>query len=353
MTCPVMRLCSTSSVNHRLGWFGYDTVFKRTSDFFIFRNAFGRMGQLRSSSTIGSKMENMCASTASVVRPSVLKRGGPAALAGMATVVSALSIAICAAAMELLWQGLLLASHHISRVDVLSSLLIGLVLAFLVDPLMDRVRHALPWPRRHEAASAGNERNPLFTMFIGIAFAFVSVCLHSALTSFVAGPHGHAGADSKVLAAAVELTAAWAFVPFFVTLAWVSAGNRWAKVPFGFFAIISPLFAGWLFSWAWQTVLITAVPCILILFLGYWQTLKERRRGFSPYARSVICVATIWLAATALVQGVFYLFAIDLFGFNSHLELWIDARFYVGWTLGLVMTPFPFRAGPNGSVDAP
>jgi hypothetical protein len=297
-------------------------------------------------------MENMSAPTASVVRPSILKRGGLAALGGMATVVSALSIAICAAAMELLWQGLLLVSHHISWVDVLSSLLIGLVLAFLVDPLMDRIRHALPWYRRHEAASAGNERNPLFAMCIGIAFAFVSVCLHSALTSFVAGPEGHAGADSEVLEAAVNLTIAWAFVPLFVTLAWVGARNRWAKVPLGFFATISPLFAGWLFSWAWQTVVITALPCILILFLGYRQALKKpRHRGFSPYARCVICVATIWLAATALVQGVLYLLAIDLFGFDSHLEFWIDARFYVGWTLGLVMTPFPFHTGPNGSAS--
>lgn len=293
-------------------------------------------------------MENMSASTASVVRPSVLKRGGSAALAGAATVVSALSIAICAAAMELLWRGLLLVSHHISRVDVLSSLLVGLVLAFLVDPLMDRIRHALSWHRRHEAASASDQRNPLFAMCIGIAFAFVSVCLHSALTSFVAGPESHAGADSEVLEAAVKLTTAWAFVPFFVTLAWVGARNRRAKVPLGFFATISPLFAGWLFSWAWQTVVITALPCILILFLGYRQAVKERRhRGFSRYTRSVIYVATTWLAATAVLQGVLYLLASDLFGFDRHLEFWIDARFYGGWTLGLVMTPFPFHSGPG------
>jgi hypothetical protein len=299
-------------------------------------------------------MENMFAPTASVVRPSVLKRAGPAALAGMSTAVSALSIAICAAAMELLWQGLLLVSHHISRVDVLSSLLVGLVLAFLVDPLMDRIRQALPWHRRHEAASPSSERNPLFTMCIGIAFAFVSVCLHSALTSFVAGPQGHGSADFEALGAAVTLTTAWAFVPFFVTLAWVGAENRWTKVPLGFVATISPLFAGWLFSWAWQNVVITALPCIPILFLGYRHALKERRhRGFSPYARTVICVATIWLAATALVQSVLHLLAIDPFGFNSHLEFWIDARFYVGWTLGLVMTPFPFHSGPDGSVSTP
>jgi hypothetical protein len=77
------------------------------------------------------------------VRPSVVARGARAALAGIAATVSALSIAICAAALELVWQGLQLASRHISRFDLLSALLIGLVLAFLVDPLMERIRSTL------------------------------------------------------------------------------------------------------------------------------------------------------------------------------------------------------------------
>jgi hypothetical protein len=80
-------------------------------------------------------------SMSSAVRPSVVARGARAALAGIAATVSALSIAICAAALELVWQGLLLTSRHISRVDLLSALLIGLVLAFLVDPLMERIRY--------------------------------------------------------------------------------------------------------------------------------------------------------------------------------------------------------------------
>src|ERR1700727_2834251 len=178
------------------------------------------------------------------VRPSVVARGARAALAGIAATVSALSIAICAASMELVWQGLLLASRHINRVDLLSALLIGLVLAFLVDPLMERIRSALSRGRSQEAASVNNERNPLFRTCIGIAFAFVSVCLHSALASFVSGPEGHAGADWAVLEAAVRLTAAWAWVPFFVPLAWIATRRWWVKVPLGSVAATSPLFVG-------------------------------------------------------------------------------------------------------------
>jgi hypothetical protein len=288
-----------------------------------------------------------------MARLPAVARGAWAVLAGLAATVSALSIAICAAAPELVWQGLLLASHHVSRFDLLSALLIGLVLAFLVDPLMERIRSALTRDQPQEAASVGNERNPLFGMCIGIAFAFVSVCLHSALASFVSGPEGHAGADLAVLEAAVRLTAAWALVPFFVTLAWISARRWWAKVPFGIVAATSPVFVGCLFSWAWQTIVITAVPCVAILLLGYRQALSEPRQfGFVLYARTVVFMAAIWLAATALAEVVLYSLAIDPLQFRGFLEFWIDARFYLGWALGLLMTPFPFRTGPGGSAAA-
>jgi hypothetical protein len=227
------------------------------------------------------------------------------------------------------------------------------VLAFLVDPLMERIRSALSRGQPHEAVSVSNERNPLFSTCLGIAFAFVTVCLHSALTSFVSGPQGHAGADLAALEAAVRLTAAWALVPFFVTLAWISARRWWVKVPFGIVAATSPLFVGWLFSWAWQTMVITAVPCVAILLLGYRQVLREPRQfGFAPYARTVVLVAAIWLAATAAVEVILYSLAIDPLRFSGFLELWIDARFYLGWALGLLMTPFPFHTGLDGSAAA-
>ena len=277
-----------------------------------------------------------------VVYPFALARCARVTLAGTAATVSALSIAICATAPELVWQGLLVASRHVSTVDLLSALLIGLVLAFVVDPLMEHIRHVLSRHRQPRAAVIGDERNPLFNTCIGFAFALVSVCLHSALTDFVSGPKGHTGADYKGLDAAVRLTTEWAFVPFFVTLAWIGARNRWAKVPLGILAAASPLFAGWLFLWSWQDVVITALPCVSILLLGYPRAFSaEPQFRFAPYAQSIVFVAVIWLAATALVEVVLYYFAIDPFQFNNSLEFWIDARFYFGWALGLLITPFP------------
>jgi hypothetical protein len=34
------------------------------------------------------------------------------------------------------------------------------------------------------------------------------------------------------------------------------------------------------------------------------------------------------------------------------MEFRIDARFYLGWAPGLLMTPFPFHTGPDGSAAA-
>jgi hypothetical protein len=280
--------------------------------------------------------------------PSVLARGAGATLAGIAALVSALSVAICAAAPELVWQGLVLISRQVSRIDLLSALLTGLVLAFLVDPLMEHVRHLLSRRRIHEAS----ERNPLFATCIGIAFAFVSVCLHNALSTFVTGSGGHADPDFTMLEAAIKLTAAWAFVPFFIALAWIGARCWWARIPLGVIAAASPLFAGLAFSWAWQTTVITFVPCLAILLLGYRLSLvAPRQSGFGPYVRSVALVAPAWLAAIALIESVLYALSFDPCGIRGFLEFWTDARFYLGWALGLSLTPFPFnpdRAAGSG-----
>lgn len=287
--------------------------------------------------------------------PSVLARGAGATLAGIAAFVSALSVAICAAAPELVWQGLVLISRQVSRIDLLSALLIGLVLAFLVDPLMERVRHLLARRRMHEV-TANTERNPLFATGIGIAFAFVSICLHNALNSFVSGSGSHADSDFTMLEAAIKLTAAWAFVPFCIALAWIGARCRWARIPLGVIAAASPLFAGLVFSWAWQTMVITFVPCVAILLLGYRLSLvAPRQSGFGPCVRSVALVAPAWLAAIVLIESVLYTLSLDPCGVRGFLEFWTDARFYLGWALGLSLTPFPFnpdRAAGSGLSDA-
>ena len=73
------------------------------------------------------------------------QRGSAAATAAMAALIAAFWVAICAAAPELIWQGLRIAAGHLTRADLIEALLLGTILAFFVEPLM---RHARDLARR-------------------------------------------------------------------------------------------------------------------------------------------------------------------------------------------------------------
>ena len=170
---------------------------------------------------------------------------------------------MCTAAPEIIWQGSRIALNHIDREDLQSALLIGVFLAFFVEPVMDRVRHVLA-PARHEEAVDPKARNPLLIAGMALAFALASVSLHDAMTAFVS-PHGAEHMDQDFgTAAGIRITIEWAMVPFCVTLAWLSAGRRWLALAMGILAALSPLAVGWLFHWAARDVITTALPGALI-----------------------------------------------------------------------------------------
>ena len=93
-------------------------------------------------------------------------------------------VAICAAAPEFIWQGLSLALGHLNRTEVLAALLVGLVLAFFVEPVMERIRHLLSRPP-HVQHIEFRMHGALFTAGLSIAFALTSICLHEAMNAFV------------------------------------------------------------------------------------------------------------------------------------------------------------------------
>ena len=101
-----------------------------------------------------------------------------------AVVMAAVWVSICAAAPEFLWQGLRLALGHVSRTELLAALLIGVVLAFFIEPLMERLR-ALLSRADHPHAPPDRLHDALFTAGLSLAFALTSVFLHEAMTAFV------------------------------------------------------------------------------------------------------------------------------------------------------------------------
>jgi hypothetical protein len=260
----------------------------------------------------------------------------------IAALISALWIAICAAAPEFIWQGFWIALGHLSWADLASALLIGVILAFFVDPLMGRLQDLLHRARSHEGGD-GTQHNPLFRVSVSLAFALASVCVHDAMSAFASvRAAGHGGAEAG-LAAAIELTVGSAIVPFAVTLAWLSVRNRWLALPTGLIGGASPWVAGWLFAWSAQEVIATTIVCLLILGLGYREIIREPGGDiFARCARRVAFVATIVLATALLLDVAFDFFNVKQFKLYSLSLFWIDVRFYMGWTLGLLLTPSPY-----------
>jgi hypothetical protein len=259
--------------------------------------------------------------------------------------ISALSIAICAAAPEFIWQGLWIALDHFSWADLVSALLIGVILAFFVDPLMGRLQDLLHRTRSQNDAH-GPQHDPLFRVSVSLAFALASVCVHDAMSAFASDrAAGHAGAPAG-LAAAIELTVASAIVPFAITLAWLSVRNRWLALPMGIIGGASSGVAGWLFSWSAQEVFVSTICCLLILGLGYRQAIRGPSRDiYTRCARSVALVAAIGLTTALLLDTALRFLNINQFRLYSPFLFWVDIRFYLGWTIGLLLAPSPYAAG--------
>ncbi|HME27587.1 MAG TPA: hypothetical protein VKI44_40740 [Acetobacteraceae bacterium] len=273
----------------------------------------------------------------------LLSRVGRGTLAGTAIVISAFWVSICAAAPEFIWQGLHLAVGHLNRTELLGALLIGIVLAFFVEPVMEHIRVLLSRPR-HQQRSDHQPSNALFAASLALAFALTSVCLHEAMTAFVSERGGAPAAPDAGLAAGIELTVAWAIVPFAVTIAWLTVRPRWLAVPTGGFAIAASYLTGWLFNWPLQSVITTTIPCLVILAMGYRHMLRTpSERALARCARSVACVAATWLIMAMVFDAGMPLVHLGRFELYDAAGFWMDVRFYIGWTFGLTLAPPPYR----------
>lgn len=267
---------------------------------------------------------------------------GRAALAGVAVVLCAFWVSICAAAPEFIWQGLHLALGHLTRTDLLAALLVGLVLAFFVEPVMERIRHLLS-RQSHRQHVAFRAHDALFTTGLSLAFALTSVCLHEAMTAFASGRGSELSGAEAGLAAGIELTTSWAIVPFAITVAWLTVRPRWLAVPTGAAAAASCL-TGWLFDWPLESVIATTIPCLIILALGYRRVLRTpSHRVLVRCARSVALVGTSWLVFAAVFDAVAPLLHLGHVELYDAPSFWMDVRFYVGWTVGLALAPSPYR----------
>lgn len=261
--------------------------------------------------------------------------------------ILSLWIAICAVTPEFIWRGARIALLHMDKYAWAAALLFGLILAFCVEPALERLRDG--WKGHGAPSAAEEEENAtgrlLFTAAEGLVFAIVSLCLHDAISAVLATTAATESARAQGLINGIGLTIAWSAVPFFVTLAWVVALTtrfvpwRWAALTL---AVIAPAVTAWVFGWAWQDWFTTEVPALLILAAGY--RLMHVADGVAFFRRAAArlgWIAPLWLLGAAVFDAAVTGLGHGQAAIYSHDEFWIDVRFYIGWAVGLLVIPKP------------
>jgi hypothetical protein len=246
----------------------------------------------------------------------------------------ALWVAVCAAAPEFLWQGLLSLSHHFTLVNAASALLIGAILAFFVEPVLEHLRGLRPHP-------AHMGKSPAFAACTALSFAVVAVCVHEAITVYVDASHTNEQADRN-LVHALSQALQWAAIPFAITVVWLAARSKlWITLPLTvIIAALVTYLTGRCFGWSLRSLVTTAIPCALILAGGYvcvrqrWDHLTFRR-----CARVTAFIALGWLTISGAVQLGLSLGHVQAFTAYEWSEFGIDFRFYFGWVVGLIVAP--------------
>jgi hypothetical protein len=255
-----------------------------------------------------------------------------ATAATAAALVAALWVAICAAAPELIWQGLRIAAGHLTRADLVEALLLGVILAFFVEPLMRRAQDLLRHGRIHSEPAPGH---PLFAASLSLSFALVAVGVHDALMTLVNKSDGG-------LLAAIRLTAAWAIVPGTVTFAWLTARRRRLALLTGTLAALSGGIVCWLFSWSGPAIFDSVVPSLAILGFGYPRaTTGAGRTALMRCIRVVVTTGAVWTVLAVTIDLLMRRWHGGVWQIYRPGEAWIDVRFYIGWGIGLLLAPAP------------
>ena len=246
-------------------------------------------------------------------------------------------VAICSVAPEFIWQGFLQIAQHFSWSTVASALLVGAIVAFFVEPLIERLRVM----RLH---IVHKHRTPIHMTASAFSLAILAVFAHDAIVTFTSGggAEGQTG-KSLGLVYAISQVFQWSWIPLVVTLAWVYARqSRWIRWPIVLMALASIGLVGPVFDWNAIDTTTTVVPCVCVLFGGYYVMRRyPEDAAFSRCTRLTLVIAVVWLVVTGVLQAFLSLFAVKALRAYTWTEYAIDFRFYLGWVIGLVVAPKP------------
>jgi hypothetical protein len=246
-------------------------------------------------------------------------------------------VSVCSFAPELIWQGFVLLQGHFGYAQAASALFIGVLFAFFVEPLMERVK-AARWRLPHEEG-----RGVLLGALVSVGFGFFVVCLHEAIAAYVGTAHGGDAEKLERLSGAVDQALQWASIPAAVTAAWFVAGT-WPRlaVPATVLTCVWIVAAGILYEWGWQVVTTSAIPCCLLAVLGTRRVLRRWDRETIPaLARLAAMITFGWLILAWVADAIIIRLGGPSLDFYSTEAAGDDLRFYIGWCLGLFVAPNP------------
>jgi len=143
--------------------------------------------------------------------------------------------------------------------------------------------------------------------------------------------------EAAALQSAIDQLLEWALIPLAITAAWLAARlGRGIGVIAAVAAICWMLGVEWFYQWGTRLSIATSMPCSAILLAGQvweWRHPTPVRR----LAPLLAIIATVWLVLVWLGQQFGWILL------YTDEDLRMDAFFYVGWFLGLVLAPEPER----------
>ncbi len=212
-------------------------------------------------------------------------------------------VAVCAAAPELIWQGSLLVVHHFTLLNLYAIVLIGLILAFFVEPILERVRNRR-WELEHE-----NSQSLIFSAAFAFALGAAAVALHEGLNAYLGAGESVPDARRESLVQAFDVILQWAFIPFAVTLAWFAARPGWTAAWIaGAIALTWSIAVGWLYAWSTRDIMMVAIPVLMVMVLGFNYVVGEwTHHTFRQLAIGTALLFAGFMLCALAVQGLLWL----------------------------------------------
>jgi hypothetical protein len=252
----------------------------------------------------------------------------------------AIWVSVCAAAPEFIWQGLLELLGHFSAQTGWSIVLIGLILTVFVEPIMERARDGRWQPERR------NRRSLLFTAPIAFIFGLAAVGLHECMTALLEAKANAPDMPAEGMVRATKLILEWACIPLAVTMAWFSGREqRPVRLRASAAAAVWVIAAGWYFDWPLPGVVITSIPCLVLIPLGQGYVARNWNEDtFRDLAIGLAVFGGLWMVVTWISQAALWLFGLSGVQFYADGDLGENFRFYLGWAMGLALAPNPVPA---------